>query len=171
MKLEQQCCTLEQAEIWKDIPGYEGLYKASNTGNKMALKRSGSKGSIRMQEVTKRGYLRVILSKENRRKNMSVHRLIAMAWLPNIEILPVVNHIDGNKKNNRVENLEWCNHKWNSLHATQILKIGTGELNGRAKLTQREVDFLRFLKFKYPEISSEYVARFYGMSGTSILMI
>lgn len=163
MKLESQVCTK-----WKPVKEYEGLYEVSSTGLVRAVKRSGSKGGI-LVPANSKGYNRVVLSKGDKRKNISIHRIVAEAWLTNDRGLPCVNHKDGNKLNNCIDNLEWCDHKWNSIHATSILGIGVGEKNGRAKLTNREVELLKYLKQKYPSISSEYVASFFGMTGTAIL--
>lgn len=181
MKLSDQCCSLEQAkklkelgvaqnEIWMDIPGYEGLYKISNIGRVTAIARSGSKGGI-MQSATSKGYCRVILCKNNVRKNWSIHRLVGFSFIPNPDNFPLINHKDGDKTNNRVSNLEWCNHKMNSVHAVNILGIGAGETNGRAKLTKREVDFMRYIKSHFPEVTAKAIGDFYAMSDVAICNI
>lgn len=176
MKLTDQVCNKKQDKRLKElgnfrpIPGYEGLYEVTSNGIVKAVARSGSSGGVLVPAISK-GYGRVILSKCNKRKNVPVHRLVAIAWLPNPNNLPVVNHKDGDKSNNHVDNLEWCDHKWNCLHSTRVLGNGIRESNGRAKLTEREVQLLRYLKAKYPDISSEYVGQFFGMAGTSILMM
>ena len=105
-------------EIWKDIPGYEGIYAVSNFGKVKSLQRTrkGSYGSIRIvyekilnHKIDKDGYHIVTLSKEGKTKCIGVHRLVAQAFLPNIYNLPMVNHKDENPSNNFVDNLEWCN--------------------------------------------------------------
>lgn len=111
-------------EIWKPVVGYEGLYEISNLGRVKSLgntlKGSRFRGieTIRRQEVSKFGYYRVALRKDRKYKHWSVHRLVAIAFLPNPDNLPVVNHKDENPKNNRVDNLEWCTHQYNINYGT-----------------------------------------------------
>lgn len=109
-------------EIWKEIDGYEGLYQVSNLGNVKSLKngRWGTgKERILMAGKHKLGYLFVILFKEGKMKNYKVHRLVAEAFIPNPQKLPEVNHKDEDKSNNRVENLEWCDRKYNCNYGTR----------------------------------------------------
>ena len=116
-------------EIWKDIPGWEGLYQASNFGRIRSVDRYDRlgrfhKGVIRQPGDNGKGYLVLPLKKDGRQTMTSVHRLVASTFLPNPNKLRDVNHIDGNKKNNRVDNLEWCSHRDNDLHAFKIgLKV------------------------------------------------
>lgn len=105
-------------EIWKDIEGYEGLYQVSNLGRVRSVDRIGGRGRrfngrILKPKVKTGGYLLVNFSKEGKRKMFSVHRLVAQAFIPNPEGLPQINHKDENPSNNRVENLEWCDGKYN----------------------------------------------------------
>ena len=112
-------------EIWKDIKGYEGLYQVSNFGNVKSLDRyiinkNGDKqyfpGKYLNQGISD-NYLKVILSKNNKQRTFRVHILVARTFIPNPENKPEVNHIDGNKSNNRVDNLEWNTRSENELHA------------------------------------------------------
>ncbi|ARM65604.1 HNH endonuclease [Lactococcus phage LW4] len=110
-------------EIWKDIPGYEGHYQVSNLGNVKRLERKDSLGRKLKDKLLKpranpNGYHYALLSLNGSTHNKSVHRLVAIAFIPNHEDLPVVNHIDENKQNNNVDNLEWCNYKYNANHGT-----------------------------------------------------
>lgn len=103
------------SEIWKDIDGFEGLYQISSKGNI----RSQLTGKWIQRKLTnKKGdYLRVVLVSKNKRKSISIHRLVANAFIPNPNNLPCINHIDMNKQNNSVENLEWCTYKHNIKEA------------------------------------------------------
>lgn len=110
-------------EIWKYIPGYEGLYKISNYGSIYAVKC----GKIRKLRVNKDGYYIVILSKNDKKKSYLVHRLVAEAFIDkknckkwgndNIYKYILVNHKDENKLNNKVDNLEWCTNKYNVMYS------------------------------------------------------
>lgn len=116
-------------EQWLSVPNYDGYYEVSNLGNVRSVRYSQSGEVIysrTLQPSTKeRGYLGVVLSKQSDTKNHLVHRLVAMAFLPNPKHLIAVNHIDGNKTNNNVTNLEWCTDRDNLLHAYKIgLKKG-----------------------------------------------
>lgn len=113
-------------EIWKDIPGYEGYYQASNLGNIRSLSRivryknSGIRkypGKRLSAEKMKDNYQRVVLMKEGVKTKFRIHRLVAMAFIPNLNNKPFINHIDGNKSNNVVDNLEWCTASENIVHA------------------------------------------------------
>lgn len=105
-------------EIWKDVPGYEGLYKVSNLGNVLSLNFCG-RGVTRQMHLVHHysGYILVSLSKNKKTKNWLVHVLVAKAFIPNPEKKPFVNHIDGVKSNNNVSNLEWVTAKENTAHA------------------------------------------------------
>ena len=120
---------MKSNEIWKPIKGFEGLYEVSNTGLVKALPRW--KVNNRGKQLTKEkllkfndfstDYLRVPLTDKNHiKKYYLVHRLVAMTFIPNEKDLPQVNHIDGNKLNNNVENLEWCTREDNIKHAYKM---------------------------------------------------
>lgn len=109
-------------EVWKPIKGYEGLYEISNLGNVRSLDRHlmfGNryclfKGKPKKVYHKSDGYLKVRLSKNNKGKNYSVHRLVANAFIPNPNNLPCIDHINTIRDDNRVENLRWCTRKENS---------------------------------------------------------
>lgn len=116
-------------EIWKAIPNYEGYYEVSNTGKVRSVTRiitfvDGRKeiyqGSMKSLNLDKYGYYYVILSKDNQQKTFKVHRLVALAFIPNPKNLPVVNHKDENSLNNNVDNLEWCTIEYNNTYGTKI---------------------------------------------------
>lgn len=108
-------------EIWKDIPGYEGLYQASNLG-KIRSMHYRNKNSNNIKELKARnnnkGYFKVNLNG----KNIYIHTLIAKTFISNENNYKEINHKDGNKENNCIDNLEWCNHKDNMIHASKNLK-------------------------------------------------
>jgi site-specific DNA-cytosine methylase len=111
-------------EVWMPIPGYEGIYEVSNFGRVKRLPLGKqwhyrqTHNNIRKQKVGRNGYCCVNLSKDNAVKWYSVHRLVAMAFIPNPSNYPCVNHRDENKQNNCVENLEWCSYQYNANYGT-----------------------------------------------------
>ena len=111
----------ENEEVWKDILGYEGHYQVSDKGRVKSLKQGKEK--ILKPERTHNGYLRVGLLKNRNRKMFMVHRLVGQAFLPNPNSLPQINHKDEDKTNNRVENLEWCDQKYNNIYGTHIQRV------------------------------------------------
>jgi hypothetical protein len=101
-------------EVWKDIPGYEGLYQVSNIGNVRSMNYKGHGGIKNLTPKTNNcGRLWVDLWKNGSGKCFLIHRLVAMAFIPNPNDYPQINHIDEDPKNNRVENLEWCTARYN----------------------------------------------------------
>lgn len=115
-------------EEWKDVVGYEGVYQVSNLGNVKSLdrweisKRDSKRwrlGITLKKKVTEQGYETVHLRNklEDKESWPPVHRLVAIAFLPNTEDKPTVNHINGNKLDNTIENLEWATHSEQTIHA------------------------------------------------------
>lgn len=108
-------------QIWKDIKGYKGKYQVSNTGKVRSMNyRNTGKGKLMKLGIRNAGYLQLGLYKDGKYKYYLVHRLVAEAFIPNPNNLPQVNHIDENKTNNCVWNLEWCNAKYNSNYGTRL---------------------------------------------------
>lgn len=139
--------------VWKPCPGFESDFEVSNLGEVKSIDRyvpgrNGLvKGRILKQFKNHKGYPYVRLNKNKRTTEQSVHRLVAIAFIPNLNNLPQVNHIDGNKLNNHVDNLEWVSNSTNQIHA---YKLGlqpsrAGENNGRAKLTDSKVTEIKLL--------------------------
>lgn len=119
-------------EKWKNITGYEGSYQVSSYGRVKSIKRMVPGKDGRVTEYPEREIkwlsskltqrhpspmFAVELWKGNKRKRMSVHRLVGMAFIPNPDGKPQINHLDGNRNNNRVDNLEWCTSSENNYHA------------------------------------------------------
>jgi hypothetical protein len=104
-------------EIWKDVVGYEGVYKVSNLGNVKT-----KTGRIRKHRLTTDGYPYVTLIKNGKRKDKSIHRLVATAFIPNPENLPVVRHLDDCRTNFQISNLCWGTTKQNMMDKDRLLK-------------------------------------------------
>ena len=130
-------------EEWRDIKGYEGLYQVSNLGRVKSLARKinnqyGKKERLMTQKIDKDGYKRVGLNKNGKQIYYGVHRLVAQAFISNPNNYPQINHKDENKSNNKVDNLEWCDGKYNQNYGTinerrtqklkkKVICITTGE--------------------------------------------
>lgn len=118
-------------EIWKDVKDYEGLYQISNYGRVKSLARTAHskysdrqlKEIIMSPKTTRFGYYAVRLCKNGKKKDFLVHRLVAQAFIPNNFNLPQINHKDENRKNNNVENLEWCDASYNINYGNRNKKV------------------------------------------------
>ena len=162
-------------EIWKDVVGFEDRFQISNLGNIYSKK---NKKQL-VQGTSKTGYK--VLSTRIGGKNgiykcFKVHRLVAQAFIPNPENKPFVNHIDGNKLNNHVNNLEWCTNQENIKHAydTGLLDLThLQEFNKKArKLTKEEVYFVRkHYTPRHKEYGARALGRKYNVDKNTILDI
>lgn len=137
-------------EIWKDIKDYEGLYQISSLGRVRSLNRyrKGNKstptivyGKLLKPRHIRGGYLGVSLSRDDKAKNCSIHRLVAQAFIPNPDNLPQVNHKDEDKTNNCVDNLEWCDAKYNSNYGTRTQRVITSQSKPIVALKNNQIYF------------------------------
>ena len=153
-------------EIWKDIAGYEGLYKVSNLGRVKSLNyRRTGKEKERIPNKNNSGYLYVGLHKDGKMNNFLIHRLVAEAFIENVNDLPQVNHINENKLNNCVENLEWCSAKYN-------INYGEHNYNIRNTMSSKVPNILQYTlddKFLNEYVSGRDAERKTGISHGGIL--
>lgn len=143
-------------EIWKDVVGYEGLYQVSNLGRIKSFVKHTGNGNILKNFKNTDGYDLVIITNGIKRSTKTVHRLMAIAFIPNPENKPQVNHIDANKKNNNLSNLEWVTRSENTLHAYKV-----GVMGGR-KMVEK-----RFIPISVKNIETEEVLNFESITNLS----
>lgn len=166
-----------QIEIWKDVVGYEGIYQVSNLGRVKSL--SGfletkrgiikhRKEGVRSQSTKKNGYKTIMLCFMLKQMRFHVHRLVAIAFIPNPENKPQVNHINGIKSDNTLENLEWCTRDENTYHAMKNNLIPKGENNCSSKLTDKNILAIRKLYRINPNFHKSNVAKKLGVRDTTI---
>jgi len=156
-------------EIWKDIPGYEGLYQVSNTGIVKALERTWycnnackyHKEFVLKQNHSRKGYFKVRLCKNGYVKSYLVARLVAIAFIKNPLNKKQVNHIDGNKQNNHVSNLEWVTNSENCYHAIKnnLRNSACGERIHSSKLTKNDIAEIRKSKLTQVELARKFKVR------------
>lgn len=163
-------------EEWKDILGYEGIYQVSNLGNIKSLYRTKLMYNGRIAPVyekilgttkTQGRYKSVTLCKDNTRRTVTVHRLVACAFLYNDTSTDVINHKDGNTLNNNVTNLEYCTQSHNVSHSYILGNaIQLGSKNANSSLTENDVIQIRNLLKSYTckEIATQYNVSYYTIS-------
>lgn len=171
-------------EVWKDVKGYEGAYQVSNLGNVRSLDRTTEvrkgnntytivrKGKVLQPLIRQHGYLGVQLFDRLQATNargmrtVSIHRLVAEAFVPNPDGLPEVNHKDEDKTNNRADNLEWMSHAKNSSYGTRGRRISEKNTNGkRSKPICQYTISGKFIE-EYPSVSE--VERKHGFAPANI---
>lgn len=153
-------------EIWKDIPNYEGIYQASNLGRIKSLK--FGKERVLRHGLHKVGYCYIYLYKRGKGITNLVHRLVAIAFLGESDLQ--VNHKNGIKSDNRLENLEYCTGSENNKHAYDIgLKAGRkGENNPSSKLTRACVERI---KYGHQGMTQRAIAEIYGITQSQVSLI
>ena len=162
-------------EIWKDVKGYEGLYQVSNTGKVKSL--HYGKEKLLADRFDKKGYLSVRLFKNGKSKTFKVHRLVAQTYIVNPYNKGQVNHINGVKTDNRIENLEWCTNYENCVHAHSNGLVAKpnphrGEDAYNSKLTIDDVNYIRKNYVPHSkEFNSERLGEKFGVSSSLILKI
>jgi len=161
----------------KDINEFEGLYRANENGTIISLPRwcnAGCNGYMKKERIMKSspdkdGYLHLVLRKNDKAFTRSVHRLMAQTFIPNPLNLPEVNHKNGIKTDNRVENLEWCTSLHNVSHAVETgLRNTKGIRHGRHKLTESQVLEIRELASSMRGVD---IAKLYGVGKVCISQI
>jgi hypothetical protein len=166
-------------EIWKkvNIPFYESHYEVSNYGKIRSLDRYDAtkqfvskrvKGKVLVQGIKKNGYLTVMLCKNAIQKRFHVHRLIAQTFIPNPENNPEVNHKNGIKTDNRVQNLEWNTSAENRKHAKDNNLMKKGEKHSSSKLTEKNILAIRRLYKINPNFHKTNIAKKLGVRDTTI---
>lgn len=155
--------------IFKDIVGYEGLYQVSNTGIVISIgKGRGRKLRTLKQHHDSNGYKEVSLYLGSKRTHYRIHQLVINAFNPTNDIALEVNHIDGNKQNNSINNLEWVTHSENNKHAFRIgLRSHKGTLHNRAKFNESQIKEIK-AKYKTGEYTQKQLAKIYNVSKYNI---
>jgi hypothetical protein len=161
-------------EDWADVKNYEGVYQVSSLGRVRSLDRIDAtngnhrilKGRVLRPGLNGNKYLHVILYDRGSKKGIRVHKLVALAFIPNPMGFSEINHKDGIKTNNVVTNLEWCNRSYNMNHAVSmgLFGGGKGENHGMAKLSNSDVLFIR----KNPDMPVIDVALLFKITKTNV---
>ena len=157
--------------IWKDIKGYEGLYQISNSGEVKSLSRAVKnrystrtvKEKILVKCIDKMGYYKVNLSKNDKKKTYKIHKLVADHFLN--EKNECVNHKDGNKLNNSVDNLEYTTYSYNNIHANSLglVKHRKGEHSLLCKKSDKEVNEIKML-YSTGKYTTKDLAKIFNVS-------
>lgn len=165
-------------EVWKDVIGYEGLYQVSNLGRVKSLARrcktwNGERGvpeKILIGGLDTDGYKQVTLCNEGHKTTWKVHRLVCLAFLPNPENKPSINHKNAIKTDNKLENLEWSTVKENTIHAHEngLCNPRRGEDHGKSYLTKQQVIDI---KYNLSHLSNQEVGKLFNMNWKTVWCI
>ena len=176
------------SEKWKYINNYEEKYKVSNTGKVKGIDRKDSmgrpvKGVVLKPNMSNSGYEQVGLSLNGIKTKFYVHRLVAKAFISNPNNKPCINHLDGDKRNNKVNNLEWTTQSENHKHAFKnglrkitksqknaISKANRGFNNKHSKLTNKQVLEIRKL-YKSEDLTTKEIADLYNITFSNVAQI
>ena len=176
-KINNSCYSLDfndlPGEEWRDVIGYEGLYQVSNYGRVKSFHNNGVR-TLNPSFADYPGYYVVNLTKNGKQQTQYVHILVAQAFIPNPENKSYVNHIDGDKLNNCLENLEWTTPTENSRHAWRngLIKSRTGTKNLHSKLTPEQVRYIRVSYKPHDEnFSIVALARKFNVSKSTIYLV
>lgn len=153
-------------EIWKDILDYEGLYQVSNLGRVKSLR--FKKEKILKQQKNNYKYLQVNFCKNNNHKTHRTHQLVMLSFKLDKKFdYSEINHIDGNKENNTIDNLEWCTHKENMQHAIENNLSNKGEKNGMSKLNEQQIRIIR-LSYKNKYFNQTELSKIFNVKSNTI---
>ena len=165
-------------EEWRDIEGFDGYYQVSNTGKVRSYggKNGRTKGEWYFRALSKTydGYLKIRLVQGGKDITQRVHTLVARAFIPNPNNFETVNHKDGDKTNNNVDNLEWVDRSQQMIHAYKLglKKPKRGAENSQAKLTAEDVRYIRsHYKRNTPGYSTVTLSKQFGVSNRVIGLI
>lgn len=143
-----------EEEIWKDVVGFEELYQVSSLGRIKSFKKKNEK--ILKPYLDKNGYTNIGFCRKTRSKRYLLHRIVAIAFIPNPDNLPQVNHKDGNKQNNAKNNLEWSTPSENTQHSYDTGLKPKGSKHHNAKLTENQVLEIRESKSLHRDLAEKY---------------
>jgi len=162
-------------EVWKDIKGFEGFYKVSNKGNIIRVEhnitdKNGHIKKLKYKKMTKKTCKNGYISVHLKGLDFLVHRLVAQAFISNVNNKPCVNHKNSNRSDNFVENLEWCTHKENTEHAISNKRLKVkGKDNPASKLNNEKVKIIK--EYIKQGKSNLEISKIFNVSRTAIYYI